>query len=185
MGSAGNQLRRTSRERATQAIYGWVALFIVAACVAAPGTAAQDVENVPVIRVDARQVLIPARIWDRVEYMEYEAVHLATHDFRLFEDGREQTIRDATLIRLGTVLTADNKGHQHSVALTPMGKWTNLDYVAGIDYDPLTIYLLAYRPPESPEGSCHTIKIKVNPKSESGDRMTTAQAGPGLWGGGN
>jgi len=155
----------------------------VAACVAAPGTAAQDVENVPVIRVDARQVLIPARIWDRVEYMEYEAVHLATHDFRLFEDGREQTIRDATLIRLGTVLTADNKGHQHSVALTPMGKWTNLDYVAGIDYDPLTIYLLAYRPPESPEGSCHTIKIKVNPKSESGDRMTTAQAGPGLWGG--
>jgi hypothetical protein len=65
-----------------------------------------------------------------------------------------------------------------------MGKWTNLDYVAGIDYDPLTIYLLAYRPPESPEGSCHTIKIKVNPKSESGDRMTTAQAGPGLWGGG-
>jgi hypothetical protein len=155
-----------------------VALSLLIACIVMPSARAQDGANVPVIRLDARQVLIPTRVWAAVDNIDYEAVRLDARDFLLFEDEREQTVGNAALIRSGMLTISDNHGKQHSIALTPRGKWTNLDYEAKASYFPSMIYEIAYRPPESPEGSCHNIKIKVKPRSESGNRMTTAEAGP-------
>jgi hypothetical protein len=166
---------------APHSVYRWVALSFLAVCIVIPKAYAQDGANIPVIRVDARQVLIPTRVVTRFEYSYYDAVNLATRDFRLFEDNKEQTIKDAIKVHpFGTRLIADNQGHIFRRALTPKGEWT-FPGNALLDHIPDTIYLLAYRPPESPDGSCHNIEIKVNPKSESGDRKTKVETGPYLW----
>jgi hypothetical protein len=165
--------------RAIHRIYRWVVLTFIAACAVASSSFAQESGNVPVIRIESRQVLIPTRVWAKVEDSDYEEVHLSTRDFRLFEDEKEQTIEKVMLIRpYRSPLLADNQGNQYSIALNSMGEWTSLGSVTRLlSFFATPIYEIAYRPPESPEGSCHTIKIKVEPKSESGNRMTTVEMG--------
>jgi hypothetical protein len=180
MAKAGNPLRKNSLSgKAIQIVYRWVALSFLAACFAAPKTDAQDGSNVPVIRVEAHQVLIPVFVTIKFDLAYCDARRLTSLDFHLFEDNKEQKVIDATLLLpYGTRLLADNQGYQFSYALTPRGEWTYLGYAALADHSPGTIYVIAYQPPESPEGSCHTIKVKVNPKSESGNKMTTVELGP-------
>jgi hypothetical protein len=177
-----NSFQRTgSFGLATHWIYRWVALSLLMTCIVMPSARAQDGANVPVIRLDARQVLIPISVIVKLPPLGYYgSTHLTSRDFRLFEDMNEQTIKDATLVRpYGTRLFADNQGYRFRRALTPRGEWT---YPGDLIWDSFAfpIYVLAYRPPESPEGSCHTIKIKVNRESESGERVTTVESGPDL-----
>jgi len=117
MGSAGNQLRRTSRERATQA-YIWMGGVVHRGCLCrGSGTAAQDVENVPVIRVDARQYSFQresgtgSSIWNMKQCILQLTIFVS---LRMEENNNKRCNADTA--RDG--LTADNKGHQHSVALT-------------------------------------------------------------------
>ena len=111
---------------ATHPKHRWVALSVITACVAASSVLAQNSESVPVIRVDARQVLIPTNVWARIEGMEREARHLATRDFRLFEDNKEQIINAATLLHpYWTPILVDNLDHQYNEAL-PRGEYGNI-----------------------------------------------------------
>jgi hypothetical protein len=174
-----------------------VALFI-AACLVMPKSCAQDGANVPVIRLESRQVLVPTRVFaiGSCVYVQDAQVaphhvardvhisgylvasHLSVRDFHIFEDKKEQTIESVAQLYNYQTILSDNLGYQRSVAFTPSGEWKLLHDLS-YEIDPqYPFYIIAYRPPSSPEGSCHNIKIKVDPKDESGHRLTSANAEP-------
>jgi hypothetical protein len=183
-------------------MFRWVALFLTA-CILVPNSGAQGGADVPVIRVESRQVLVPTMVtaWgsciytqeaqfaphhvarDMHESGDFYASQLFVRDFHLFEDKREQTIESATLIRSYKTFLADNQGYQWSNASTPRGEWKVLHYLfpfylSDIHSHPDPVYSITYRPPLSPEGSCHKINIKVDPKDESGHRLTVIVGQP-------
>jgi hypothetical protein len=174
MGGSGNPLRKTpSHTRATLGVHGWAA-FIVAACAVIPSGRAQGGGNVPDIRVEAREVLIPTIVGAIGPHGEYLALHLAARDFHVFEDGKEQEINVAALPDL--VETRLQAGNLENPERTPRGVWKAFpgkSYSSMITYP---YYAISYRPPLSPEGSCHMINIKVDPKDESGHRLTTVDS---------
>jgi hypothetical protein len=113
-----------------------------------------------------------------------EALHLGPGDFHVFEDEKEQRVTSAILVRpFWTGLLRDNLGYEQSIALTPKGEWTNLrTYPDNVFLFSEPFYAIAYRPSGSPEGTCHTIRITVNPKDASGHTMTTVESQPySLW----
>jgi hypothetical protein len=150
----------------------------VIASAVAPPLFAQGDRNIPVIRSEARNVLVPTSIIAKHNGGDYDVLHLIAADFRLFEDGKEQKIEKVTLERVYRIFFRDNLGVQDGFALTPNAKWMS-DWLFGTPingYD----YVIAYIPPLSPGGSCHQIKVKVQPKDASGKRLTTAEMGPVL-----
>jgi len=193
MAVQGNTLQTTGLNgRAAHAMCRWVALSVIAVCAAAPYAIAQGDEDVPSIRVETREVLIPAVAvgWTHGTEVKligpgYEdAVHLGPVDFHVFEDEKEQTVASAALVRpYWTGLLRDNMGWEQGIALTPKGEWTNLRISPANVFlfsDPF--YAIAYRPSDSPEGACHTIRITVNPKDASGHTLTTVESQPvSLW----
>jgi hypothetical protein len=71
-------------------------------------------------------------------------------DFHLFEDGKEQTIGKAMLMHLPVMPELqDNLSYQGRGAGTPRGLWATLNDLAIGTFTP-PIYMIAYRPPESP-----------------------------------
>jgi hypothetical protein len=199
----GNPLRKISlRGRAFHVAYRWVASLFIAAYTAAPGAIAQGNEDVPTIRVETREVLIPTLVsaWVpehsycpgvpdssdcgiRMGPGYYPVLRLGPGDFHLFEDEKEQTIISTALMRPYTAsLQRDNLGEQLGNAVTPMGEWKTLypgpiHYLANELGTPL--YAIAYNPPSSTDGSCHNIRITVDPKDASGHKQTTAESGAG------
>jgi len=181
------------RDSATHAVYRWVALSVVATCTAAPCACGQDNGDIATIRVESRQVIVPTtvRVWvpDRDYYGGrlrgyYDAVHLTARDFHLFEDEKEQPVDSSAMVRpYWTGLQGDNLGYQQGIALTPRGEWTNLR-VSRVNTDLFAapLYVIAYRPPLSPEGSCHRIKIMVDAKDVSGHSQTAAESAAHLFG---
>lgn len=141
------------------------------------------------IRVETKQVLVPVFVLDKeqirllknhpddvigaalagygqraqalVEAISVQG--LSARDFQVFDDDRQQTIRSVTYEPSLFWDLRDNIGH-HSEFIGPGGgKWTTADWPAGmVGESQPQHYLVAYSLPESPEGSCHRIKIRVD-----------------------
>jgi hypothetical protein len=163
----------------------WAVLVgCIAHCTAAPATIAQEP-----IRVQTNEVLVPAFVWDKqrdrvlklhpenlhramlagdaqlVDKIEEEIVirDLIAADFQVFDDGKEQAIHNVTYERTLYWDLRDNIGH-HTEYLGPGGgKWSTVQWPPNFigDIAP-PHYLIAYALPESPDGSCHDVKVKVN-----------------------
>jgi hypothetical protein len=162
---------------ATHLLCRWVALSVMAASCAAPIDAAQDTGIVPAVRAEAREVIIPTIVGAHGPRGDYFALHLAARDFHVSEDGKEQEINGAPLAALD--ITRLQVGNLENPGRTPRGMWRSFpepaDHGLGNHIWPY-YYAISYRPPLSTEGSCHKIQIKVDPKDESGRRLTTVDS---------
>jgi hypothetical protein len=87
---------------------------------------------------------------------------LSTKDFRVFEDGIEQSIQDMTTERWHVVQIRDNLAKHRETSFTSRGIWSSTDLASnwGPPED-LRTYILAYTPPKSSE-RCHRIQVKVD-----------------------
>jgi hypothetical protein len=160
--------RHSSRARGI-----WLRALLLSADVcwlSAPSALAQDA---PAIRVEAHEVLVPVRAFSR---NAYEVPNLTAADFRLFEDGQEQRIQKVISVRVYDKTFNDNMGVEEEWARTPKGKWVTFrDTTLGI-VSPAYVHLIAYVPPSSKPGSCHRIKVKLNPRDTRGNRFVSARA---------
>jgi hypothetical protein len=153
-------------------------------CTTPPASIAQDP-----IRVETNEVLVPALVGDKERLQELQKnptnlfmaalagkadlaesivdgiiIHdLTAADFRIFEDGKLQGIQNVAYQRSLYWDLHDNKGFHTEFIGSGGGKWSGHEWPAGQigDFHP-PYYLIAYAPPESPEGSCHKIRIEVN-----------------------
>jgi len=102
----------------------------------------------------------PARCWEGV------IQDLAPKDFRVFEDGVEQTIQNVARRRRHWWQLFDNYGNHSEYSGTPIGKWSTADFDPSVDWHWSPVaeesYVIAYVPPHSAKGSCHQIKISVD-----------------------
>lgn len=91
---------------------------------------------------------------------------LALKNFRLAEDGVEQTIQSVARQRWHSWRLFDNYGDHLEYSGTPTGKWSTSDF--GSDtawyWSPPDVesHVISYVPPQSPKGSCHRIKVTVD-----------------------
>lgn len=177
-----NRLRIRLRDDGTTVLL--ILRVIVAAAVLAELVRAQGVA--PPIRVESNEVLIPVLVLDKKKldavrrmdigsysaeatdpdshlFMDLAITGLASGDFRVFDDGKEQKIERVTPV-------------SNSALRAELASSTLLDQSIDGDSPSRRIllrepdwpaYLIAYAQPPSPEGKCHEIKIKVNrPGSE-------------------
>lgn len=134
------------------------------------------------IRVATRQVLVPASVADKnriaqldqklskVSLKEYRRrvseayVHdLTAQDFHLFEDGVEQRIQSVTSEQALGGDVQDSAGIHAERIGEGGGIWSSPDRLSASDFTiAVPHYLIAYSPPDSPEGSCHQIRVTVN-----------------------
>jgi len=101
---------------------------------------------------------LPAKCWGG------SIADLVPKEFRLFEDGAEQTIQGITRERKHWWQLYDNRGVHREYSDTPTGKWSTTD-LGSTDWAPpsdVESYVIAYVPPQSATGSCHQIKVSVN-----------------------
>jgi hypothetical protein len=146
-----------------------------------PATLAQDA-----IRVQNNQVLVPVIVADRERLRRYwkdgsvydavlpgevdaivsgVLVHdLTAVDFQVLDDGKQQSIQSVTEEPSLFWNVRDNGGHHTEYIGPGGGKWGTAEWPPGVigDLEAPQHYLVAYTAPESPEGSCHQIKVKVN-----------------------
>jgi hypothetical protein len=132
------------------------------------------------IRVQSNQVLVPVVVADtqreqllqpsfdwQVWQKQLESLvmrGLMPKDFRLQEDGVEQKIGDVNFERVPYWNFRDQAGYHSEVIGPGGGRWT------GPEWNPPRMlwqiwpphYVLAYTPPNSPEGSCHSIRVQVD-----------------------
>jgi hypothetical protein len=134
------------------------------------------------IRVATRQVLVPASVADKnriaqldqesskVSLLEYRrrvsdayVRDLTAQDFHLFEDGVEQRIQNVTSEQALGGDVRDSAGIHAERIGEGGGRWSSPDRLSASDFTVATLhYLIAYSPPDSPEGSCHQIKVTVD-----------------------
>ncbi len=152
-------------------------------CVLAQVTLAQDS-----IRVETSQVLVPVMVLDKERYrllwnapnlrqavkegnikleeeiVESVVIHdLSAIDFQVFDDGKQQALQSVIYERSLYVLFQGNGGYHSELLGEGGGKWTSAEWPQwGIAVPGFGNYVVAYALPESPEGSCHQVKIKVN-----------------------
>jgi hypothetical protein len=156
---------RSTLKRAARLFLLGIAMLCARAAVALPqaGSAAP-------IRVESGEVLVPTTVFSvptlfgRQDYPSVSALTAA--DFRLFEDGKEQRIQQVTVERLYRPEFVDNFGvRETETARTPGQKWAVLIRKAPPPLwwsgPPPDLYLIAYVPPDSTEGGCHQIRVKV------------------------
>lgn len=89
---------------------------------------------------------------------------LGPADFRVFEDGIEQTIRSVRFEAYPAVQVRDSLGDHTEHSHSPRGKWGSLDRskLPGLGTNvAFYLYRLAYSPAHSQAGSCHQIKVTV------------------------
>jgi hypothetical protein len=154
-----------------------------ALCAVGPDTIAQDR-----IRVETNQVLVPVHVLDKeralvlsrdkdfnraalagdaqlVEAMVEGMVirNLTAADFQVLEDGKEQLIQNVTYERSLYWDVRDNVGHHTEYMGSGGGKWSTSEWPQGLIGDEeAPHYVIAYARPQSPVGSCHQIRVKVN-----------------------
>ena len=149
-----------------------------------PLTLAQDP-----IRIETNEVLLPTIVYDRERirllrndtgrlWQAYSAGEmglvddiveglvipgLGRNDFHVIEDGKEQTIRNVAYERSLYWDVRDNTGHHTEYIGPGGGKWSSGEWPPNVaaELEP-PHYLIAFVPPESAEGSCHQIQVKVN-----------------------
>lgn len=140
------------------------------------------------IRVQAKEVLVPVFVVDEERFrvlwhsetlapailagdaplvdhiVEGTVIRdLTAADFEVFEDGKVQTIRNVSYEPSLYWDVRDNMGHHTEYIGPGGGKWSTAEWPSGLAADLAgPHYLVAYALPESPDGSCHQIKVKVN-----------------------
>jgi hypothetical protein len=91
---------------------------------------------------------------------------LALKNFRLVEDGVDQTIQSVTRVQLHWWQLFDNYGEHFEYSGTPTVKWSTVDLTndPGWYWSPPSVesYVLGCTPLPSPKGSCHQIKVIVD-----------------------
>jgi hypothetical protein len=146
----------------------------------APATLAQNA-----IRVETNQVLVPVVVADKNRFRRvlrdaslYDAVltgdldaiasgvlvhDLTAADFQVLDDGKAQPIQSVTEERSLYWNVRDNQGHHTEFIGPGGGKWSTAEWPPGLmgDIDFPQFYLVTYTVPDSPEGSCHQVRIKV------------------------
>jgi hypothetical protein len=89
--------------------------------------------------------------------------NLVAVDFQVFDDGKEQVVQN---VEYGPSLywdVRDNSGHHTEYFGPGGGAWSTGEWPPGLISDYFyPHYLIAYALPESPAGSCHQIRVKVN-----------------------
>jgi hypothetical protein len=167
----------------------WVVLATSSALISsALPTLAQDP-----IRVETNEVLIPAAVFDvelsralkkdpkelfkailagdvkRADNISESVLvrGLTEADFRVFEDGKPVPVRSVTFERSPYWDFQDSKYFHTEFVGLGEGKWSTREWPAGqVAAVTPSHYIIAYSRPDSPEGSCHEVKIEVNrPKS--------------------
>ncbi|HWG21309.1 MAG TPA: hypothetical protein VG225_12330 [Terracidiphilus sp.] len=83
---------------------------------------------------------------------------------RLFEDGIEQKIETVEKTPVYGAVASDNLGSHFESAIVPRGIWDTSDQAAGFFETSVHLaaahyFQIAYVPPSSPQGSCHSIRI--------------------------
>ena len=87
---------------------------------------------------------------------------LTARDFYLKEDDAPQTIQSVTFERFPEMDVRDNFGQHAERFSVPAGKWSTPDFPGAVETYSRYLYRLAYTPPKSPTGSCHSVKVPVN-----------------------
>lgn len=163
-----------------------VLVSCVVLCTAAPAATGQEP-----IRVQAKEVLVPVFVLDEGRFRDLlrsetlapavlagdaalvdhivEGIvirDLTAADFEVYEDGKMQAVENVVYERSLYWDVRDNAGHHTEYIGPGGGKWSTAEWPSGLaaDLDP-PHYLVAYVPPESADGSCHQIKVKVNRQS--------------------
>jgi hypothetical protein len=126
------------------------------------------------IRVEAREVVVPVVVLDRThrfvtqttfEELDEEISDLAAKDFRIYEDGVEQTVENVSMELPRIRDVEDSVSHHIEGSFTPRGTWASPDLwrpaSAGPTLAPFVMYMVSYVPPTTSNGSCHRIKVKV------------------------
>ena len=99
-----------------------------------------------------------SKLWEGIAVRD-----LTAKDFRLFEEGQEQTVQSVRLELPSFRIVQDNLGKHPVIVGSGGGLWDYPDY-------PMTDlnvwlawpqYVIAYVPPASTPGSCHQIQVKV------------------------
>jgi hypothetical protein len=163
-------------------------IFITVALAISLGTLAGITQAQDRIRVETNQVLVPVLVVDegrsrvlsrdknflraglagdaQLEEAMVEGTvirNLTAADFQVFEDGKKQSVQKVTYERSLYWDVRDNLGHHTEYMGAGEGKWSTSEWPQGLVanvYPPQ--YTVAYARPESPEGSCHQIRVKVN-----------------------
>ena len=130
------------------------------------------------IRVDAREVVIPAfvvnkvvglndnRALDRILYeWDKEVPGLTAQNFRVFEDGVELPVKNVSVQGVPVRTVHDNFFVHQDYLCTQSGYWSTPDtkpdsLVVPSEKNP-NMYLVSYVPQASTEGSCHKVKVKL------------------------
>ncbi len=134
-----------------------------------------------VFHAESDQVLVPTFVYDKTlitllpqmrprdtrnlwNWNHGEISDLSSKVFHLFEDGKEQKIQNVTARRWFAHMDVyDNVSNHVEYSDTPIGKWKGPDL--GPNWGPVFevhLYLIAYAPPPSAQGSCHLIEVKVD-----------------------
>jgi hypothetical protein len=88
---------------------------------------------------------------------------LTAADFQVFDDGKERAIRSVAYEQSLYWDVRDNAGHHTEYIGPGGGKWSTIEWPPNfVGHTDFPHYLIAFALPESPEGSCHQIKINVN-----------------------
>ena len=91
---------------------------------------------------------------------------LAPKDFRVLEDGIEQTVSSVARQRWHYWRVLDNYGNHLEYSVASTDKWSASDYDSLVNpyWSPpvLESYVVGYAPPPSAYGSCHHIKVSVD-----------------------
>jgi len=94
---------------------------------------------------------------------------LSPNKFHLFEDGNELPIKSLHEVAKQDVeVWLDNLGAHKEQAFGPRGIWSTLDLTPESikSVESCHFFLITYAPPASPEGSCHTVRIKAPHESK-------------------
>jgi hypothetical protein len=87
---------------------------------------------------------------------------LSAADFRISEDGKQQSIQEVKFEPRPEVDVRDNFGDHLDMSETPAGKWSFAELLkAHGGGSPIYLYRIAYVPPKSQAGSCHRVEVKV------------------------
>jgi hypothetical protein len=89
--------------------------------------------------------------------------NLTAADFLVLDDGRPQKIDNVSFEKRRYWDVRDDKGHHLEYIGIGGGKWSTGEWrpeVAAVSQ--LSQYVISYPVPDSPEGRCHKIRIKVN-----------------------
>jgi len=144
------------------------------ACALTVSFAGGQAESPFIIRTESREVVVPVVVLDRTHRLktptarlelDEEIPGLTMRDFRVFEDGVQQSVRSVAM-ELPNVRDVQDRTSRHlEYSFTPEGVWSTPELWPQTDQGPnvslLPVYLVSYEPPASSRGACHRIQVKV------------------------